>query len=74
MQAGLNKSVKRLLASKHVPIEMKERLKSEKECTFYCKAGQDGTTGVMSYDDDDDDDDDNLVLEKELFTPPSVTL
>ena len=25
-------------------------------------------------DDDDDDDDDNLVFEKELFTPPSVTL
>ena len=74
LQAGLNKSVKRLLASKHVPIEMKERLKSEKECTFYCKAGQDGTTGDMSYDDDDDDDDDNLVFEKELFTPPSVTL
>ena len=58
-----------------MPIEMKERLKSEKECTFYCKAGQDGTTCDMSYDDDDDDDDDdNLVFEKELFTPPSVTL
>ena len=47
LQAGLNKASERLIQSNLIPAEQKAILMSEKICTFYCKAGQDGTTGKI---------------------------
>ena len=48
LQAGLNKTVERLLKSTQIPTEKKTILKSEKVGTMYVKSGQDGTTGKQT--------------------------
>ena len=61
LQAGLNKTVERLLISTQIPTEKKAILKSEKVVTMYVKSGQDGTTGKQNNN--------FFVLERQLFLP-----
>ena len=61
LQAGLNKTVERLLISTQIPTEKKAILKSEKVVTMYVKSGQDGTTGKQTNN--------FFVLKRQLFLP-----
>ena len=49
LQAGLNKTVERLVKSNLIPLESKSILKTDEECTLYTKSGQDGTTGEHKH-------------------------